>query len=145
MSFFLFTLHEQQSPSYNRLASGAAADPAAPAPAQLLPAFYQGGLVATPAGVRAQLSDRQVALWPVPGASAWALSTQLYTGLVGGAGGPEIDLLTVLPAKGGGAMQLYAGSLRLFDAYTSTALKQLAAALEAQAKAKVNPLQRSDY
>jgi hypothetical protein len=93
--------------------------------------------VATPATVQAQLSDRQVALWQVEGSQAWALSTHFYTLQVGGTGSPRIVLLTVLPAKGGGEMRLYAGSLVLYDAYRSAALKVLVTALKEQVNTEI--------
>lgn len=132
MLFLVLTLQQVQGVTYNRLTAGAQVAPATPPPAQLALAFYQGSVVATPAAVQAQLSNQQVALWQVKHSQAWALSTRFYTLKVGGAASPRIVLLTVLPAKGGGEMRLYAGSLVLYDAYRSAALKVLSATLKEQ-------------
>lgn len=132
MLFLVLTLQHLQGANYNRLTTGEQASPSTPPPAQLASVFYQGSIVATPAAVQAQLSDQQVALWQVEGTQAWALSTHFYTLQVGGAASPRIVLLTVLPAKGGGEMRLYAGDFVLYDTYLSAALKVLAATLKEQ-------------
>lgn len=137
MLFLTLTLEQLQEPTYNRLTSGEQVDPTTPPPAQLALAFYQGSVVATPATVQAQLSDQQVALWQVKNSRAWALSTRFYTLKIGGAASPRIVLLTVLPAKGGGEMRLYAGSLVLYDTYRSVALKVLATALKEQVSVEI--------
>lgn len=137
MLFLVLTLQQVQGVTYNRLTAGAQVAPATPPPPQLASAFYQGSVVATPATVQAQLNDQQVALWQVENSPAWALSTHFYTLQVGGVASPRIVLLTVLPAKGGGEMRLYAGSLVLYDTYRSATLKVLATALKEQVKAEI--------
>lgn len=137
MLFLLLALEQLQGANYNRLTTGGQVSPTTPPLAQLAPAFYQGSVVATPATVQAQLSDRQVALWQVENSSAWALSTHFYTLQVGGAASPRIVLLTVLPAKGGGEMRLYAGDFVLYDTYHSAALKVLAATLKEHLRTEI--------
>ncbi|OON69465.1 hypothetical protein [Hymenobacter sp. CRA2] len=93
-------------------------------------ALYQDGLLKTPAPLQGRLRNEQVALWPVPGQAAWALSTHYDTVVLAHTGAPAVELLTIHPAKGAGYMALSAGDLRLSDRYGAPGLPKLAAALE---------------
>lgn len=121
--------------------------PAYPTPEQTLErqsrrALHLDGLCETPAHFQAQLPDHEVALWPVPGRAEWAVSTRWDTVLLT-AEGPPVELLTLQPARGGGALVLAVGDLTLHDAYNSTALPKLATALEKRVGCSVSRV--ADY
>jgi hypothetical protein len=90
-------------------------------------ALYREGLYETPTRFQTQLSDHEVALWAVPGRSAWAVSTQFDTVLL--TPDTPLELVILHPAKGGGNHQLRLGDLSLGDAYDAPALLALAAAI----------------
>lgn len=93
-------------------------------------ALYREGLLETPPALQASLSATQLALWRVPTRAAWAVSTQHDTVLLPDAAPVPVELTTLRPAKGGGAMYLSLGELHLSDTYNAPALPQLATALE---------------
>ena len=106
-------------------------------------ALYREGLLETPTTLRAQLTNHQVALWPVPGQAEWAVSTRWDTVLLTPAG-PATELLTLRPAKGSGGLTLAVGDLRLGDAYGTPALAALATAIEQQVGQRVSRVEDSD-
>jgi hypothetical protein len=100
-------------------------------------ALYREGLLETPRQIQAQLTNHDIALWPVPGRPEWAISTRWDTILLTTAG-PATELLTLRPAKGSGGLTLSIGDLRLHDAYGTPALAALATAIEQQVGQQVS-------
>ncbi|MCR5890037.1 hypothetical protein LRS06_20120 [Hymenobacter sp. J193] len=107
-------------------------------------ALYREGLCETPTLVQNRLQSQQVALWAVPGQEAWAVSNCQDTIVLTPPNLPAVELLTLRPAKGAGAMLLSIGSLHLQDAYSSPTLTHLAAALEQQVGVAVSRAEDSD-
>jgi len=92
-------------------------------------ALYREHLLETPPYFQQRLAAAEVALWPVPGRPAWAVSTRLDTVLLPVAAPPGVELLTAQPGRGHGYVQLDIGTLRLTDALAAPALPALAHAL----------------
>jgi hypothetical protein len=106
-------------------------------------ALYRDDLLETPSQLQAQLTNHQIALWPVPGRAEWAVSTRWDTILCSTLG-PAAELLTLRPAKGGGGLTFSIGDLRLHDAYGTPHLEKLAAALEQQVGLAVSRVEDYD-
>jgi len=92
-------------------------------------ALYREHLLETPPSWQQRLAAAQVALWPVPGRAAWAVSTQWDTLVLPAGASPDVELLTAQPGRGPGYVQLDIGTLRLADALGAPALPALADAL----------------
>ncbi|MFD1874891.1 hypothetical protein [Hymenobacter bucti] len=92
-------------------------------------ALYREHLLETPPYFQQRLAAAEVALWPVPGRAAWAVSTRWDTLVLPVAAPPRIELLTAQPGRGPGYVQLDIGTLRLTDALAAPALPALASAL----------------
>lgn len=92
-------------------------------------ALYREHLLETPSYFQQRLAATEVALWPVPGRAAWAVSTRWDTVVLPMAAPPDIELLMVQPGRGRGYVQLDIGTLRLTDALAAPALPALANAL----------------
>ncbi|UOR06807.1 hypothetical protein MUN82_06810 [Hymenobacter aerilatus] len=107
-------------------------------------ALYRDGLCETPTPLQTRLHDQQVALWAVPDQAAWAVSIRQDTIVLTPPTLPAVELITLRPAKGGGAMLLSIGDLHLQDAYTSPTLGQLAAALEQHVGVVVRRVEQYD-
>ena len=106
-------------------------------------ALYYEGLCETPAFWQKQLTERQVVLWAVPGQpGTWAVSMRHDTVLLSAAAPPPATLDILTPARGGGAVSLRLGGLRLHDAYGSSALEELARRMREGAGI---PVEQSEY
>lgn len=92
-------------------------------------ALYREYLLETPPYWQQRLAAAQVALWPVPGRAAWAVSTRWDTLVLPAGAAPAVELLTAQPGRGPGYVQLDIGTLRLTDALGALALPALADAL----------------
>ena len=92
-------------------------------------ALYREHLLETPPYFQQRLAASEVALWPVPGRAAWAVSTRWDTLVLPLVAPPSIELLTAQPGRGRGYVQLDIGTLRLTDALAAPALPALANAL----------------
>lgn len=92
-------------------------------------ALYREHLLETPPFFQQRLAAAQVALWPVPGRAAWAVSTRWDTLVLPAGTSPDVELLTVQPGRGPGYLQLDIGTLRLTDVLEAPALLALADAL----------------
>jgi hypothetical protein len=101
-------------------------------------ALYRDNLCDTPTTLQEQLTEHEVALWPVRGRGAtWAVSTKWDTTVLKAPDWPPLELHLLHPAKGSGTQWLAVGDLRLHDSYGAPGLGQLAAALERYAGAPV--------
>jgi hypothetical protein len=92
-------------------------------------ALYREHLLETPPYFQQRLAAAEVALWPVSGRAAWAVSTRWDTAVLPLATPPSIELLTAQPGRGRGYVQLDIGPLSLVDALATPALPALADAL----------------
>ena len=92
-------------------------------------ALYREHLLETPPYFQQRLAAPEVALWPVPGRAAWAVSTRWDTLVLPLATPPGIELLTAQPGRGRGYIELNIGTLRLTDTLAAPALPALANAL----------------
>ena len=92
-------------------------------------ALYREHLLETPPYFQQQLAAAEVALWPVPGQAAWAVSTRWDTLVLPPVASPSVELLVAQPGRGPGYVQLTIGTLCLTDALPAPALPALAAAL----------------
>ncbi len=109
-------------------------------------ALHHNGMYQTPHVLGRQLGERQAALWPTDAPGPWALSTKWSTVLLPTRGpGPRISLVVTHPGKGPGFRSLQVGELVLYDAYQSSVLTQLAAALELWGNATVVLFEGADY
>lgn len=125
----LFAARQRQDDHYG--SPEPAADPATETQRrQARRALYREGLLETPPALQARLRPEQLALWRVPARAAWAVSTCFDTVLLPDAASTAVELVTLHPAKGGGALYLRVGELHLSDTYKAPALPQLATALE---------------
>lgn len=92
-------------------------------------ALHARDLRITPEPLARGLGPSQVALWTIPSAGVWCLSTRFDTTeqTIGGRTGVQHHELR--PAKGGGATHLHVGSWSIYDYYPSSGIADIAEAV----------------